>query len=554
MKKLMPLTIFDFRMKKISILLNSPLASILFIAISILSRIINIFYVSYAGRDKMFLVMQSKSLLNGKGLGVPEYFTDNPDLTVYDYTPMWPPGYPIVLAPFLELFNFDIYLATTTLDIVACIALIFVIRQLCFRLNFPVIAVNLMTLIAGCFEYTFINDSKPTDNIPIVIFIAAISLLIKILQTDRFSWLSIMLVAFLLFLPNFFRYSYPPLSVAVPISVIFIGFLKNETLIKKKGAWLLVLTSVMIAGFLLIMKATTGYAGYAVPSARGFFPENIVHWFPIVPGSFINIAFLTSQTHHIAGLSLEKTMNYLEIINTIVILSLIVLFPILFFNKRFLAEVSPFKLFLIIGFFTSAATFVSLGYLSLTYALQRWGDNIWSYVYDHRYYVFVVLFLQIAFIGWVFLYKYLLKNWLLRIFLAMCSFTIFVEVTHNIYFHTKVALNFKKYKSEVYREKDYAFFLQLLVDLEKNYPGHDIWSTGSGDDFIQYNATYRGHKGIKDAASFKTRDVKVNKKTILILMLYDNEIEEYREFLSASDVLFSKSIQNSNFYVIELLP
>ena len=88
-------------MTKIKTLLSSPFATAASLTVAIISRIINILYVSYAGRDKMFLVLQSKSLLEGKGLGVPGYYTSNPEIVTYDYTPMWPHGYPIVLAPFL---------------------------------------------------------------------------------------------------------------------------------------------------------------------------------------------------------------------------------------------------------------------------------------------------------------------------------------------------------------------------------------------------------------------------------------------------------------------
>jgi hypothetical protein len=63
---------------------------------------VNVLFLSYAGRDKMFVVLQSKNFLDGKGFAIPEYFTSNPQVPVYDYTPMWPPGYPLLLAPFLK--------------------------------------------------------------------------------------------------------------------------------------------------------------------------------------------------------------------------------------------------------------------------------------------------------------------------------------------------------------------------------------------------------------------------------------------------------------------
>lgn len=541
-------------MIKIKALLSSRFASFAFLCIAIISRVINILYVSYAGRDKMFLLLQSESLLEGKGLGVPGYYTSNPELVTYDYTPMWPHGYPIVLAPFLEIFNHDVYWATTALDILACIALIFIVRRLCKQINFPPVAVNLMTLVAGCFEYPFINDSKPTDNVPIVIFLFGISLLIKLVSSGRFSLLSIILASFVLFLPSTFRYSYPPLSIAVAFSVLFIGFVKQEKLIKQQGAWLFAFVLLMNISFSLAMKLITGYAGYAVPTARGFFPEHLIHWYPIVPGSFVDIPFLTSQAIKITGLSLETTMQLLEAINVITLLILFAVFLSLFFNKKFLSAVTPFKWFLVTGFFATVATFASLGYLSLTYDLQRSLTHIWSYVYDHRYYVHTVLFIQMVFFGWIYLYGSTIKNWLLKIIVAAFSIALFIEVTHAIYFHTKVALNFKKYKSEVYREQDYAYFFRLIDDLESKYPDHQIWTAAPGDDFYPYAGTYKGHTGIMDAGALKTTKPIIKKKTILAIMLYDHEIASYNDFLSRSKILFTHKVANSNYFIIELLP
>lgn len=502
----------------------------------------------------MFIVLQSKTFLEGKGFAIPEYFSTNPSVPVYDYTPMWPFGYPLVLSPFLKLFNYDVYWATTTLDIISCIALIFVVRNLCKQIGFSTVAINIMTLIVGCFEYTFINDSKPTDNIPIVLFLLGIHMLIKILSRNRFSLLAIFLTAFVLFLPSVFRYSYPPLSIAVAVSVLLIGFLKKEFLLKKKGGWLLLFVFLMNFSFSFAMKLATGYAGYAVPTERGYFPENLVHWFPIVPSSFINLSFLSSQLLHLAGLSVETLMSFLEIVNVIIILALIVFFVSIFFNKKNLSVLNPFKWFLIIGFFASAATFASLGYLSFTYKGQVWGPGLWSYVYDHRYYAFVAIFLQIIFLGWIFLYPDLIKkNWP-KLIVYCFSIALFIEVTHNIYFHTKVAFNFNKYKSEVYREQDYDYFFKLINELGKKYSDHDIWATASRDDFYPYAATYYGYTGIMDAATFKTKNIGVKKKTILVFMMYDHELASYKDFLSRSNILFTKKIQNSNYYIIELLP
>jgi hypothetical protein len=504
----------------------------------------------------MFLVLQSKSLLEGKGLGVPQYFTSNTVTPVYDFTPQWPPGYPILLAPFLKFFNYNIYWATSMLDIISCVALIFVIRKICRQIGLPIAAINIMTLIAGCFEYTFINESLPTDSVSIVLFLIGFSQLIKLLTSNHFSINKNILVSFLLFLPCSFRYNYPAVSFAAIVGVLFIGYIKKDSLLKRKGWWLFMFTGLFTIAFFAFMKIMTGYAGYALPTERGFYPENILHWFPVVPSSFINIAFLTSQAIHIAGISLKTSMQWLEIINVIVFFPLLLFFLTALFRKKNFTDLSSLKLFLLLGAFASAGLFALLGYMSLTYKMQPRLANSWNYIYEPRYFAFAVLFFQIAFLSWYFIHfkKILAKNVFVKILTSLCFFILFVEVTHNIYFHSKVALNFKKYKSAVYREQDFSYYISLIENIKDKYPDHEIWATAPGDNFYSYLATYHGYIGIADAISLKTNTVKVRTKTLLVLMLFDHEINAYHDFLSGSTILHNERVSNSNFYQIELKP
>ena len=504
----------------------------------------------------MFLVLQSKSLLGGKGLAVPQYLTSNTITPVYDFTPLWPPGYPILLAPLLKLFNYNIYWATTTLDIIFCITLIFIVRKICRQIGLSIAAVNIMTLIAGCFEYTFINESLPTDSISIVLFLISFSLLINLLTAKGLSIKKILFVSFFLFLPCLFRYNYPAISLAVIVGVLFIGFIKKDALLKRKGWRLFVFTGFFTVSFFILMKLLTGYAGYATPTERGFYPENIVHWFPVIPSSFINIAFLTSQAIHIAGIPFKTSMQWLEIINAISFISLLVFFLKGLFRKKTLEDLSSLKLFLLLGAFATTGLFALLGYMSFTYKMQTGIYNNWNYVYEPRYFAFAVLFLQIAFLSWYFIFykKILAKNIFVKVLVALCFLTLFIEITHDIYFHGKVALNFKKYKSAVYREQDYAYYISLIENIKDKYPGHEIWAGSPGDNFYSYLATYHGYIGIADANILKTNLVRVRTKTILVLMLYDHEINAYQGFLSRATILHSEKRSNSNFYEIELNP
>jgi hypothetical protein len=542
-------------MNKVVSFLSNKYVSVIIILISITVRIINVLFVSFYGRDKMILVLQSQSLLNGKGLGVPQYLTSESVTPVYNYTPFWPPGYPILLAPFLRLFNYDIYWATTTLDIIASICLIFIVRKICRQIGLSVAAVNIMTLITGCFEYTFISESLPTDTISLVLFLVGLSFLIKTCVAANFSLGQLLITSFILFSPAIVRYGYPAISIATVSGILFNGYLRKDLVLKRKAWWLLAFTSIFILFYMLIIKLTAGQVGYVTPTQRGVFPENLAHWFPFIPSAFINIAFLTSQAIHLANIPFLSSMQLLELLNALLFIVLLFLFIVFMLRKKTFEKFNSLNLFLIAGSFACLGLLALLGYMSLTYQMQMGIFSNWNYIYEPRYYAFAVLFLQIGLIAWLFSkpINFIRKTSFTKIIAGICVFALFIEITHNIYFHTKVAFNFKEYKSAVYREQDYSYYISLLDGIKNKYPGYEVWAAAPGDNFYQYLATYHGHIGIADPNNFKS-GITVKKKTLLILMLYDHEIKEYQTFLSSSSILDSKRISNSNFYSIELKP
>jgi len=531
-------------------LFNTKAASITCILIAVSCRIINITFVSFIGRDKIILMQQSRNWLEGKGLSIARYFIQNTETPVYDYTPFWPPGYPIMLAPFLKIFNYDVYWATTSLDLIFATLFIFLVRRIVIELNFPIAAVNIMTLIAGCFEYAFIFKSLPTDIPAFVFFLIGLLMFIRIIKNEKKEGLYLYAASIILFLPCTFRYSYPPLSIAVPICLIFLGwYLKKRTLLKK-GLISLMIVSALIIVFLSLLKNATGSAGYIVNTGRGFFPENFIHWTPFVTESFINRTFITSQLLHKTGIGVMQSFNILQILSTIFSIGILFVFIFLFFKKFFFRTANSFSNFLLMGFFISVASCASLIYLSVTYRPQPgWGN----YLGEPRYFMFVNLFLQIAFIGWVFLYPSWKKRFFQKVLVFGFTLVLFIEITHNIYFHTKVLVSKEKYVAPD-EEPDYVYFISVMDSVKHSNPGADIFVVSDRDDFFPLMANYLRHKGIYDGNNMLKPGFSVNRKTILILALYDIEMADYQLFLTKRNARFLNRLAHVNFYRVELLP
>ncbi|HET6767917.1 MAG TPA: hypothetical protein VFH08_10980 [Chitinophagaceae bacterium] len=538
-------------MKNIYNFLSSKKAAWLFTIIAIACRVVNILYASFTSRDKIFLALQSKSFLNGEGLSVPQYFTTNIMDPIYDLTLKWPPGYPILLAPFLKIFDYDVAAATAAIDLAGGMALIFITRSFANHLTFPPAAVNIITLIAGCFEYAFISEALPTDIPSFALFLWGLLLLLKTVQKETLQINKILVASLLLFLPCTFRYSYPPLSIAAPLGIILIGWYLEKKLFIKKGVLSLAIISLLMILLFIFLKTTTGNAGYIVDTGKGFYPENILHCAPIVPGSFINTFFTTSQLINKTGITLSQSHQLLEIVNALMIVGLVILFFYLF-RKKFFKPFDPFRLFLLTGFFISTATFVSLGYLAVTYKPQIGFEYGWNYFNEPRYFMFVSFYLQVGFIGWIFLYHSWKQSMLQKIIVALFSLLLVIEVTHNIYFNAKVALDPVKYQVAPYEETDYTYFTQTLSSLSRENTDADFLIVSGSDDFFPLMAAYAGHKGIYDGQNIHNTLPQIKKKTIIIFTLYDNELPAYQEFLTNQNAVVLNKINGVNFYSVTL--
>ncbi len=433
--------------------------------------------------------------------------------------------------------------------------LLFLLQEaLQIHLRFPPAAVNIITLIAGCFEYAFISEALPTDIPSFAFFLGGLLLLLKAVQKETLQINKIIAASLLLFLPCTFRYAYPPLSIAAPLAVIFIGwYLRKKPFIKKGVVSLSIIALLMVLLF-IFLKTSTGKAGYIVDTGKGFYPENILHCAPIVPGSFINTFFTTSQLINKTGMTLFQSHQLLEIINAVMIVGLLILFCYLFIRKKFFKPIDPFKFFLLTGFFISAATFVSLGYLAITYKPQSGYNYGWNYFNEPRYFMFISFYLQVCFIGWVFLYHPWKRSMPQKILAAFLSLLLFIEVTHNIYFNAKVALDPVKYQVAPYEEPDYTYFTQTLKTLGRENNNADFLIVSGSDDFFPLMAAYLGHKGIYDGQNIANALPQIKKKTIIIFTLYDNELPAYREFLTKQDAALLNQINGVNFYSVILEP
>jgi len=528
--------------------------SIICLCISVLSRAANVLYFSYDGGDKITTSLMSRSLLRGEGLSIPQYFVSDPDLVIHNTTPFWPPGYPLVLAGFLKIFNYDMYWAATAIDLIAAIALIFIVRKFCTIIGFTQTAVNFATLTAGCFNYYFINASQPTDLVTVTLLFLGYYFIIKALINNSVKISSLVTASFFLALPTFFRYSYHLSIFILLVCVLITGYaLKNKVLIKK-GKILFLSALLFFVFFALTQLYISGSILYTVPTQKGAFFNNLWPLTPFIPSSFISLNFLYTKVFS-GFLRLHSFEKLNEIVNLFGMMIIAGLFMFLLLKHKAFKTITPFKWFVLTGVFISAGILFLLIYASFTNKEQIYHGVPLNYLQEPRYFGFISILIQIAFIGWCFSGKKLpFKHPVLIIIKYVLAFLIFVELIHSIYFNARLPYTYKRYKQEHYWQTRFTFIEATIISIINKNPGKDILVASFTHPVAPRVAAYYGQKELVDIQTLNLFLPPVNKPSLLIVHLSDDELLFFKPFFTkAHPVLYSKN-DYDNIYLVKLKP
>ena len=161
---------------------QSKYATVFCILFAVANRIVFATLYSTIGRDARVQITLAKNLLGGKGFGVTKYFAADLTTPVFDTTQLFAPGISFVIMPFLKLFNNDEYKALLALDIVLCILFVIAVRSLGKKAGLPIALNNILTLIAGCSQYTFFMSGTSSDTIGLTFILFGLSILVDIIE------------------------------------------------------------------------------------------------------------------------------------------------------------------------------------------------------------------------------------------------------------------------------------------------------------------------------------------------------------------------------------
>lgn len=540
-------------MKRLLQIFESKYATVFCIIFAIANRIIFATLYSTIGRDARMQITFAKNLLAGKGLGVTKYFTTDLNSPVFDTVQHFPPGFSLSIIPFIKLFNNDEYRAVLAFDILTIFLFVFAARILAKAAGLPVALQNVLMLIVGCSQYTFVMSGSSTDTIGLTFLLLGVAFLIKIIvHAGQLKPTTLLLYSFVFFLPSFFRYMYLPVSFLFPVLIfLFATYAKSKALRCagiRSGLYVMLLVFMM----LFLTYTYSGNSVFVYDTGRGIFFNQLVHWYPYIPASFINLDLVAQLIVRVSGISYTNAFKIFEVVNTVLLALVLMLLLRCWFPLKKMQLTNP-AVFILSGSAIAISILLLLSYFSLTYEPQLYGIYLWNYNYESRYFAFIYILLPIILLLCISAYASPMRNIFFRVIIFTGLFMLFLEVIHGIYYNAKIVMMRPEVMAIRDRVADYKQFPSMIKDLESKYPAHQILVSASDQVFLQ-SASQMGYKAIFDYTNLNTTNLRVNKKSLLLFPVHETDEWLMKEYLQKRKPQLLTRFAGTLFYLEEINP
>jgi hypothetical protein len=345
---------------------------------------------------------------------------------------------------------------------------------------------------------------------------------------------------------------YLPISVLFPLIIFAYGIYYKNMSLRIAGIWL----GVFVVSFIFLMLSLSSWlAGnslYVIDTGRGIFIDQLIHWYPYLPASFINLDFIAQLIAKVTGITYTNAFKLFEIINTVILSFLLFLLLRYLFSLK---KINPNKssVFILSGAAISLCILFLITYFSLTYKPQLYGIYLWNYNYESRYFAFIYVFLPMLLLLFIHLYPSLLKRLFSRILIVAGLFILLAEVAHGVYYNVKILTRNKDVELIRNRVADFEQFPSMIKELKAKYPDHDLLVSASDQSFL-HNASEMGYKAIFNYTSLNQIDLRVAKKSILLFPIHETDVWVMKDYLERRKPDIMTKIAGTVFFIEEINP
>lgn len=530
-------------------LLSHPVSSVLCFLISLLASIaIHRIFLQIAA-DKFALVLLTRNFLHGHGFTIES--VNLSDLSQKIYLPFhgWPPGYNLLLAPFLATMEDNYMLAGFLADIFLTVIFFIYLRKLLLQIGFPVWLTNLFLLFKAFFIHSYTISANPTDFAGTTFLLAAIFHILKFTSATAPPWKQLAATIFFFCAAALTRYQYMPVVVMLGLFLAIQGRIyKNKQWIKA-GFITAGVTLVTFTALLAYQKMTAGQFAFMTPANKGFYPANLLELYPFITKAFINLNFYATQ------LSLKFNTSYslwvdIAIIPTLLFLIYLLTLAWVWFTKKTTIQKASVSFRL----FGGMAALLVMGVLVIL-ALTQSTENIpplfgWTYIEEARYFAFPALFVQI--IAWQWLFAEKASSLIKKILRWLLIVTAVFEMLHGAYYIAK------KYSGPMtpiqkipWKVPEMTFLRKYMEEQQKN--DRHLIVTGFSKKF-SFTAGLHGGAGMYTPAALNTTMPRSAEPATLLVVLRKEQLPFMQSFLKQPGVRPLQKIGYYYFYELYVEP
>ena len=548
-------------------LLNQKKISWLVIAIATISKSILVAFFSNYETDKSYYLLLAKNLAGGKGFTIPYTFLSNPGITENIYLPSaTSPLYSLLAAPLLKLFPDNYFLVSWLVESFSWLLLFIVLRKLLLLLSVNYFWTNIFILFSGFFLYNVELSSSPKDVMAIALLFLALFRCIRMGITGNnpsFSYLVITSILFIL--PGLMKFTYLPISIVFPLSLLLIGLLNKERRLIRSGFITLLLSILLVAGHYFYFLALDNQTTILLPDfysqrwsmaksdndfVPGFFPENLSMMYPFIPASVINLDLLGVQIRSQLSSFYPVYKTLLHTINFIVL----AVFCFLFFyllKKYFRKPIATPIFFLLTGMCIALSIITLLSVMSVRYhTIEYKGSNAsWTFVYENRPFLFPIIFLQVCF--FVFLFskkqKTIFSRWLQTFLLIILS----VSFLHGAYFLSKKVISFS---SSNQKKNSVNRLVTAIADSSKKVnPDYTVW-LATETPHLDWYAKLNNQQVMTGLVTLNDSSFRLPPKTLLLTAIAYEDTAAISPYLRKPGVSLFRNYDNVFLVYLEKTP
>jgi len=408
--------------------------------------------------------------------------------------------------------------------------------------------INIYTLVAGFFIYPFYFKAS-SDAYAITFFVLAVYVTLLLLRDgSRWKYKIILLIA-CLFCAGMIKYLFIPLAFVIPYFLFSVKTLPDKPYIKKAGIVSFLLLLLLFGGFIAYQKISAGTAGYIASDTRGLFASNLKQSYPYFPASFINPDTLAS----ILNLSNNVIIAPFQHLHFVCLVIAFCYFIYYIFWKGFNNRNLTTAFFLVTALIAFMLTILLAG-LSLSIGKEEEMPGVfWTYVQEPRYYGLIIILLQLALAA---SYKVIRTKKIFYSLFLVASMALLIETGRGLYFSFNRLSKMGKEEYSWQYEKRFQEFAHSVIQQSKGESKLDHVVVTSSHYYWMHRVGLKSHVPLlyEPGSVNELQLLETQKPTILIVILHEDQLQDYKPFLSNPLKKTKGTFDKFHFFSTHIMP